>query len=82
MSVAQYANSFFLFQDIKSVVQAIPNAYAMDLIDFHSFLSFKLAYFSARQLNVFHVGSYFLTRMQFSEARVDIQSYLLFKQSI
>ena len=59
MSVAQVTSSFFLFQDIRNCAMPCP----MALIDFPSFLSFKMAsFFSLRQLSGLHLGLPSLTR--------------------
>ena len=58
------------FRTFRVVVQAIPNACAMALIDFPSFLSFIMALlFCQRQLSGLHFGLSFQTEMQSSQAK-------------
>ena len=60
--------SFFFKTFQVVVVQAIPNACAMALIDFPSFLSFKMACFSPKGSSLVFMSS-FLTQMQSSQAK-------------
>lgn len=87
----------FFFRTFKMVVLAIPNAWAVALINvqtffklFQAFRSFTMGYFfSHRQLSGLHVGLFFFTNKCILhrwnsrlKPRSDIQSYSLFKRAI
>ena len=57
------------FRTFQVVVQAIPNACAMALIDFPFSKLQNGLLFSQRQLSGLHVGLSFLTQMQSSQAK-------------
>ena len=70
----------FIFRTFQ-VVQAIPNACAMALNNFSSFLNFKMACFACSGL---HIGSSFRTQMQSAQAKLKAKSrtiYCLTNQS-
>ena len=79
--------SWHLHLDVFQVfVQDIPNACAMALIVFPTFLSFKMAWFSPKDsslvfMMVYHKCSLHRQNPRL-KPRVDIQNYLLFSQSI
>ena len=68
MAVAQYTRISVVFQGIVAVVRAISNACAMALIDFPSSKLQNACFSPPRQLSG-HVGLYFLTQMQSSQAK-------------